>query len=203
MPCTIPSETLARVAQFHGHVCPGLTIGIRAAEYALAHFGHASDCDLVCVTEADMCGVDAIQFLTGCTFGKGNLIHKDYGKIAFSFFRRNDGVGARLLLRPDAGGAIDVELGPLMHKLSDGTASEADKTRANELREQMRLRYLAIEPEAMFDIRPLHMGAPRPAKILDSLVCEACGERTMESRTRRFAGQTLCIPCFLEREQKI
>ena len=41
------------------------------------------------------------------------------------------------------------------------------------------------------------------ARILASLVCEACGESTMESRTRRFAGKTLCQPCFDRVEQKI
>jgi formylmethanofuran dehydrogenase subunit E len=44
---------------------------------------------------------------------------------------------------------------------------------------------------------------PRSARILASLICEACGESTMESRTRRFAGKTLCQPCFDRVEQKI
>ena len=26
--------------------------------------------------------------------------------------------------------------------------------------------------------------------------CDECGEMTMETRTRRFQGRTLCIPCF-------
>ncbi|MBU1156998.1 MAG: TraR/DksA C4-type zinc finger protein, partial [Proteobacteria bacterium] len=34
------------------------------------------------------------------------------------------------------------------------------------------------------------------ARILTSLVCEACGESVMESRTRRLEGRTMCIPCF-------
>ncbi|MDQ3401020.1 MAG: TraR/DksA C4-type zinc finger protein, partial [Chloroflexota bacterium] len=29
-----------------------------------------------------------------------------------------------------------------------------------------------------------------------SLTCEDCDESTMETRTRRFGGRTLCIPCF-------
>ncbi|NIR15027.1 MAG: formylmethanofuran dehydrogenase, partial [Desulfobacterales bacterium] len=33
-------------------------------------------------------------------------------------------------------------------------------------------------------------------------VCEACGEATMESRTRRFLDQTLCIPCFEAMEKR-
>ncbi|MBN1106125.1 MAG: TraR/DksA C4-type zinc finger protein, partial [Deltaproteobacteria bacterium] len=38
--------------------------------------------------------------------------------------------------------------------------------------------------------------APERARILSSLSCECCGEATMETRTRRFQGQVLCIPCF-------
>ncbi len=70
----IDQTTVADVTRFHGHMCPGLAMGIRAAEVALTEIGpHAEDEEVVAVVETDMCGVDAIQALTGCTFGKGNL----------------------------------------------------------------------------------------------------------------------------------
>ncbi|MDQ6799068.1 MAG: FmdE family protein, partial [Actinomycetota bacterium] len=70
----IDRETTRRIVDFHGHMCPGLAMGIRAAEVALAEIGpHSVDEEVVAIVETDMCGVDAIQFLTGCTFGKGNL----------------------------------------------------------------------------------------------------------------------------------
>ena len=85
-------EDLDAVVQFHGHFCPGLAIGVRAAELALREIGpRAADEEIVAIVESDMCGVDAIQFMTGCTFGKGNLIHLDYGKNAFTFIRCSDG----------------------------------------------------------------------------------------------------------------
>ena len=45
--------------------------------------------------------------MTGCTFGKGNFIYKDYGKMALSLLSRNAGRGVRIVLkgetaRPDA-----------------------------------------------------------------------------------------------------
>ncbi len=46
---------------------------------------------MVALVETDMCGVDAIQFLTGCTLGKGNLIQRDSGKNAYTFVRRSAG----------------------------------------------------------------------------------------------------------------
>ena len=79
-----PPETIDRVIKFHGHSCPGLAIGIRVSELALERLGEPESGELIAVVETDMCGVDAIQFLTGCTFGKGNLIHKDHGKMAFT-----------------------------------------------------------------------------------------------------------------------
>jgi len=81
---SIGPDLVEATVAFHGHWCPGLALGIRASELALRDFGKAGDEEIVAVVETDMCGVDAIQFLTGCTFGKGNLIHRDYGKKAIS-----------------------------------------------------------------------------------------------------------------------
>lgn len=201
MPCSFSSERLAEVAAFHGHECPGLTIGIRAAELALRELGEPG-ADMVAVSETDMCGVDAIQVLTGCTYGKGNFIHRDLGKMAFSFFRRG-GSGFRAILRPEARGGMDEEMGALMRRQTDGTATPGDLTRMRDLRETLRQRFLNLELDEMFEITPLPGQEPRPARVLRSLACDACGEMTMESRTRRFDGKTLCIPCFQAVEQKI
>lgn len=78
-----------KAAAFHGHTCPGLAIGFKAAEGAIAELGlddtqlPAIDEELVCVTENDACCVDAIQCLLGCTYGKANLIPR---------LQRQDGV---------------------------------------------------------------------------------------------------------------
>jgi formylmethanofuran dehydrogenase subunit E len=37
---------------------------------------------------------------------------------------------------------------------------------------------------------------------MDSVACEGCSEQVMETRTRRFEGKTLCIPCFHQLEQR-
>ena len=51
----------------------------------------STDEEIVCVTENDACGVDAIQFITGCTFGKGNLLYRDRGKAGLQFLQPQDG----------------------------------------------------------------------------------------------------------------
>jgi len=150
-----------------------------------------------------MCGVDAIQFLLGCTLGKGNLIHKDHGKMAFSFYHRQQGRGVRALLRPEIRQGLDRELGELMTRIAEGSASEEQQARAAELRRQMQERVMQAPLDEVFHLTELETAPPRPPRILASLVCESCGEQTMESRTRRMGGRTLCIPCFDAVEQKI
>lgn len=203
MPCTIPTETIDKTIAFHGHSCPGLAIGIRAAELAIRELGYPDDINMVTISETDMCGVDAIQFLTSCTFGKGNFMHRDYGKMAFSFYDRDSGKGIRALLKPAPLNDTYYELRALMQKSHDGTATDEEEQRLEDLRTLQQKRFMELELEDMFDVTPLTTGLPRPAQILESLTCEHCGESAMESRTRRLGGKTLCIPCFNKQEQKI
>lgn len=67
---------------FHGHECGGLTIGYKAALYAaeLLELSFSEDEKVVCISENDACGVDAIQVILGCSVGKGNLLFHIRGK---------------------------------------------------------------------------------------------------------------------------
>jgi formylmethanofuran dehydrogenase subunit E len=169
MGCSIEKDLIDKTIAFHGHSCPGLAIGIRAAELALKRLSCAEGKDLVAVVETDMCGVDAIQFLTGCTFGKGNLIHRDYGKMAFSFYDRSRDVGFRVLLRPDTSGDLGPELRSLMRKVEDGAANEEEQTRLKNLRERLQERYMNMDLEEMFFVTEAPFPVPKPGRILQSL----------------------------------
>jgi len=174
----INEEKVRETVAFHGHMCPGLAVGIRAAELALRETGpHAHDEEVVAVVETDMCGVDAIQFLTGCTFGKGNLIHLDYGKNAFTFFRRSDGLG-------------------------DEDLTQEERDRFHHLHEARSRQILEIPLKNLFEVKKPQGKIPSHARLMDSVTCESCGEGVMETRTRRFSGKTVCIPCFNEMEQR-
>jgi formylmethanofuran dehydrogenase subunit E len=199
----ISEEMVQKTVAFHGHLCPGLAIGIRAAEVALRDIGpHAHDEEVVAVVETDMCGVDAIQSLTGCTFGKGNLIHLDYGKNAFTFFRRSDGKGIRIVARPDAFGEPDPEWEALREKLGDDDPTPEERKRFWELHAVRSRQILDISLDELFDLEKPQGNIPSHARVMDSVACEGCSEQVMETRTRRFEGKTLCIPCFEQMEQR-
>ena len=194
---TVDAETLERVVQFHGHMCPGLALGVRAAEVALAEIGpHSQDEEVVAIVETDMCGVDAVQFLTGCTFGKGNLVHRDHGKNVYTFVRRSDGRAVRLSSRPDAFGFRDGEWEELFAKVRTGVAIPEERRRFWETQRQRSEGILAAPVDQLYDVREVDVSVPPSARILASVPCAACGEPTMETRIRRLEGRELCVPCF-------
>ena len=95
-------KALQRVLTFHGHFCGGIVIGYRAAREALKRLGvrRAEDEELVAIIENDSCAADAVQVVTGCTFGKGNLFFRDYGKHVYTFALRPSGRAVRLSRKP-------------------------------------------------------------------------------------------------------
>ena len=159
-----------KCAAFHGHVCGGLAIGFKASLYALELLcaGRAEDEELVCVSENDACGVDAVQVLTGCTAGKGNLLFHMTGKQAFNFYERKSGRSFRLILRPYQ------------------SSSREESFR--------HLRY--SDYHDLFDVMPTKIELPEMARIFQSVVCDGCGEKTAENHIHLENGKKLCPDCF-------
>jgi len=184
------SPEIDGVIAFHGHSCPGLAFGIRAGEWAIHEFGRAADEEIVAVVETDMCAVDAIQYLVGCTFGKGNFIFLDYGKNAFSFFRRSDGKNARLMSRSDL--LLDL-------REEENTLASDDAKGREQIRQRMVERIMHAKFESIFSIGPAQIAIPEKARIHKSIRCDACGELTMATRilcdAELTGGRNLCIPC--------
>ncbi|MGI9112841.1 MAG: FmdE family protein [Gaiellaceae bacterium] len=192
----VAGETLDRIVAFHGHMCPGLALGIQAARIALREIGaHAQDEEVVATVETDMCAVDAIQFLTGCTFGKGNLVHRDLGKNAYTFWRRSDGKAIRVAGRAGVRGRTP-EHQRLFELLGAGEATPEERARLWELHHERSREILELEPEELFTVVPVDDAPPRKARVLASVECESCREETMESRIRLLRGKQLCPDCF-------
>lgn len=193
--CTEKSDW-DKVIEFHGHSCPGVAIGYHVARVALQKLQtiRAGDEELVAIVENDACGVDAIQVLTGCTFGKGNLIFNDLGKQVYTFACRNSGRAVRLAVK----GSIkrrEPSLIELRDKVYAGTAS-ADERKAFHDHQQERIRYILDLPDDEFcEVREIKIEFPAKASIYDSYNCTECGEQVMEPRARIKGGKIVCLPC--------
>ena len=164
-----------KCVEFHGHACPGLAIGYRAAEAAIERLElkFSADEELVCVTENDACGVDAIQVMTGCTAGKGNLIHRGTGKMAYSFFDRRSGRSLRVLKK--------------MQPAADERSREE------------KMKYILEGPlEDIFSFSVPSYRLPPEARIFTTVCCELCGEGAPEPMMRLQNGKKVCLDCFKE-----
>jgi formylmethanofuran dehydrogenase subunit E len=176
-----PKDKLEGVIAFHGHYCPGVTIGYRAARIALRELNvaRAQDEELVAICENDACGVDAVQFLTGCTVGKGNLILRDWGKQVFTFGRRSDNKMLRIALKYGA-----------MPNAPDLPSEERRKLAFERLE--------CATDDELFDVRWVDAPLPSPARIFRSVPCSQCGEGVMEARARVRDGAFVCPECYGE-----
>ena len=155
---------------FHGHACGGLTIGYKASLYAaqLLDLEFSGDEQVVCITENDACGVDAIQVMLGCSAGKGNLIFHVCGKQAYSFYNRKTGKSVRLVLRQ----------GPAGMSKAESFAY-----------------YQACRPEEMFEVKAATRKLPEKAQLFDSFVCDRCGELTGSRWLCQVGDEKLCADC--------
>lgn len=181
------------VKKFHGHMCPGLAIGIRVAEKALLEMGdRPGDEEVVLVAETNNCAVDALQFITGCTAGKGNLKFLEYGKNAFRFFRRSDGKAIRILVDMDGMKPISVAV----NKVLDNTATDDDKQRIAMERQARTEQILSADLDELMTVQQIECVIPQRAKIFNSVECAKCGEKTMECLLRPIGGELHCPECY-------
>ncbi|MBT3278529.1 MAG: formylmethanofuran dehydrogenase [Phycisphaerales bacterium] len=174
----LPDDLLPCV-EFHGHLCPGLVIGYCATKLAMQRLGigRAEDEELIAIVENDSCAVDAVQVLTGCTFGKGNLKFLDHGKMAFTFATRRDGRSVRLLYRPQL--------------LPKGQTMPEEHQRAWTIKQLLthdRLELFEIQDDVLCELPPR-------AQCYETIWCDACGERTMATRIETIDEKKLCAAC--------
>ncbi|MCD4807092.1 MAG: TraR/DksA C4-type zinc finger protein [Methanococcoides sp.] len=182
--------------EFHGHLCPGLVIGYRVGTYAAEQFKDRSeDEELVVVVENKSCGVDAIQVINGCTFGKGNLVFKDLGKHVYTFFKRGDRNALRISVNPRKRGN-DEKYNELFPKVRNGTATAEELEEFQKRHAERSYAILDIPDEELFTVKNVETEPPEKAMIYRSIACAECGEEAMETRLRVKEGKIVCLSCF-------
>jgi formylmethanofuran dehydrogenase subunit E len=187
---------------FHGHLCPGLAVGFRAARVLMERLGvrKAGDEELVAIIENDACGADAIQVMTGCTFGKGNFIFKNYGKHGFTLADRKRERAIRACLRP---GALEADPGhlSLFERVQNDEASPEEIARFRELQRKRVQKVLEADIGFLFKIEEISVDIPPKSSVKASGTCDLCGELTKIDLLREIDGQRACIPCALDKNK--
>jgi formylmethanofuran dehydrogenase subunit E len=185
---------------FHGHLCPGLVIGYKAARAALdaLKVERAEDEELFAIVETDACGADAIQVLTGCTFGKGNFLLRDLGKHAFTVGSRKSGRAFRTCLKAGAFSPSE-ERQRLFQKIQAGQASEEEQKAFREGHAQSARTLMQMPVDELLDVREVSGELPPKARMVKSQACAACGEPVREDYLSDEGGRRVCPACKKEK----
>ncbi|MGL5682005.1 MAG: tRNA (N6-threonylcarbamoyladenosine(37)-N6)-methyltransferase TrmO [Marinifilaceae bacterium] len=117
---------LARAAPMHGHVCPGLAIGIVGGTELMRRLYamHSNPDGYTLVANMAKCPLDGAIFVTGCTPGRGKLTLGNPDDMSISLVNA-DGHGWKATLRKDAKEQMDTLLPKEGTKVEKGMACAA------------------------------------------------------------------------------
>ncbi|MCC6604389.1 MAG: tRNA CCA-pyrophosphorylase [Anaerolineae bacterium] len=183
----------------HGHKCPAMPMGLRAGLAAIEQLGveRAKDGQLMAFIEIGQdhcatCYADGIQMATGCTFGKGNIQKLGYGKFALTLVERKTGRSTRVVTKPETI-QRNKESEFIQYRQNGKPASQIEPALVEPLVDFV----LSAPAEQMFDIgdvKPFQLPAGK-SHDFNAIICEVCGEVTVESYARIKNGQIVCMPC--------
>ena len=192
---------LIKTAEIHGHYCPGSTLGVMASVYGLSRFGDAVTCsdgleNLMAVVEINACFADGVQAVSGCTLGNNALIYRDLGKHAVALAIRGDDTGVRVCARPDFRetiGRLVPAFYPLMEKvIKNRSHTQEEEQRFKDIARKAAFTIIKEDFEDIFSAERVRIDLPGYAPIVDSMICNKCGEQLMSTK----AGPNgRCLTC--------
>jgi formylmethanofuran dehydrogenase subunit E len=91
-------EALDLIRSFHGHIAPGLVLGLKMVDLARRRLADGILYDALCETTS--CLPVAVQMLTPCTVGNNWLKVMDLGKFGLTLYDKANGRGIRVSLDP-------------------------------------------------------------------------------------------------------
>ncbi|HPN35552.1 MAG TPA: FmdE family protein [bacterium] len=194
-----PQEWLDFGQKFHGHKCPAMPMGLRAAAAAMNALGVERTGDSALLALVDLgddhcatCYGDGIQVLTGCTLGKGNIKKTHKGKWALTLIDKKSKRAVRVTPKAEA---------MLANKESaffkDYREKGVPPTKVpDEVVEPLVQRVMNAPQEMILivsEVQPYVL--EEPPHSFNSFVCESCGEMVVEEYARVRSGKKVCIDC--------
>ena len=169
----------------HGHLAPGLALGLRMSELALKRLkANKGEKYLVAVSETARCLADAMQAATGCTMGHGNAFIEDYGKLALTIGDARTKNGVRVALKDNANNHSSLmnkwmmRLGKLSHEEEDILNNQ-----------------LLNMDERFFFIHYVELKRIQSFERSNIVICSKCGELIPHSLTEIRSGMIYCRAC--------
>ncbi len=192
-------EILRDAFKFHGHKCWASAAGMRAGLAALRALGvkrTGVSSELHCIVEIGnnhgaQCFADGVQYVTGCTIGKGNIEKAGWGKLALTLIDKKRERSVRVSYRPTRQKRIAESAFMRMRSQGippDQIPEEEAQVVVDIILEAPKEEVLAIE-----EVRP-HPWTEY-GEIMGLRPCAECGELTSIAYLRVVGDRHVCIPC--------
>lgn len=182
---------------FHRHLCLDIAIGYRAAEILVREMGDElkNMKEVVALVGNSTCALDAIQEITGCTFGKKNLILTDLGKPVYILQNTKTGNSVRAYCR--YWDTFDhTEFRALRKAVKKTDATSEEKERLEKLTKGTIEEILAAPEVDLFRVTRLVLPAPKIAGKYPAAPCDQCREHVNEVLLNEADGKKLCKECL-------
>lgn len=186
-------KTVELAVALHGHLAPGIALGLRMCELALSRLDvKKGNKHLIGISETARCLADAVQAATGCTLGHGNAYVEDYGKLAITIGDTRTKRGVRVALRDDAGGFSQLmnrwmmRLGKLSHEEEDELS-----------------KHLLVMDEEYFLIQDIEIDRNQNFESSAIARCSGCGEFIPLNLAENTSDGIYCRACRGERYCKV
>lgn len=196
---------LLRVGEFHGHICPGIALGIMATltglkEMCILDAVNSGMEDMLAIVETNACFSDGVQCISGCTLGNNALIYRDFGKTAVTFVLRRLPHGVRVRVTPEYAKIIDEgepRFFPLMKKVvAQRSGSKEDEAAFMQAGRHAAVHLLRQPPKRYLVTTVVKPDLPPYAPITDTSTCTVCGEPFMSVKgVFGEDGKPVCREC--------
>ena len=182
----------------HGHVCPAMPLGIRAALEAMNKLGveRARNKELHVLMEngpshAALCFSEGVQVGTSATFGKGEIARTNEGKNAFTLIEKQTGKSIRITIKWE-----------FFEKMmsSDFVIKRKEGIEPYNIDQKLPLsmiqNMLKAPAEAIFSFGEIKQVSPILKKgTFNYHQCTLCQEPVYESGIRIQNGHYVCVAC--------
>lgn len=131
---------LLKAAQLHGHLCPGLALGVMSATPVMQqiHSRQENPEDYTLTAEMQNCPIDGALFITGCTPGTHRFVQGEHPEKMSFYLKNKDGKGWKVTLKESSRA--------YMHQHFPTNLSSAERGLAT----------LKLDPEKLFLIEELN-----------------------------------------------
>lgn len=117
-------ELLLKAAQLHGHICPGLALGVLGTTQVMQRLYNSQEDpgDYTLTSEMQNCPVDGVLFVTGCTPGTHRYLQGQPENMCF-YLKNKAGKGWKVSFKPNNREYMNAHLPANLSPLEKGFAT--------------------------------------------------------------------------------